>query len=711
MNRALCALFFYLFLGVIVRRWLVLVSIVLVNNAYAAATSDFGTIGLIDTPTARMRADSEFTVAYSHQQVADTYSFNYQAFPWLEASFRYIIQDPSESFGQTAGNRDRSYGLKLRLLEESRYLPNIAIGLQDAVGTGVYGAEYLTATKQVSSNLELSLGLGWGRLADRSISDNPLAEISSSFENRDADTGLGGEASLGDYFSGGKVGLFGGLQYQLPVQNLSFLLEYNSDNYVRESQGGFIDHSSPFSVGLNWKPSSAIELGLSWQHGSELGLTVAASRLTNFRPERPRKLVPNYRLDLMQDKPSALAANRWYEKLAIEVKNNGLKFHAGRLNKDESVVYLEVENAGYMLMAEAVAVVAKMTIPFLPDTVNTVSVAMYETGLYPVTVELPVSLLQQNKLADKTSAAIHRQLKILPGARLQNVDYRNKKQQRKLVFKADIGSAFSLFDPDVPLLYQVFLKTGVSAPLVNGFRLYASKRIDLDNNFDYSTRVSDSVLPHVRSDSIQYLKQGKNGIDQFYVNKYGKLGSQTYYRAFGGILESMFAGVGAEVLHQPYRSRFAYGFSAIAVKQREFEQQFGFIDYETITAHASVYWASPFYNYDAAVHVGRYLAKDMGATFELNRTFSNGWKVGLFATLTDVPFSEFGEGSFDKGFIIRIPLESMTSTKSRSVVGSDIRPISRDGGARLEAYSSHLWNKLRSSNYDSLYDNLNELLR
>ena len=37
---------------------------------------------------------------------------------------------------------------------------------------------------------------------------------------------------------------------------------------------------------------------------------------------------------------------------------------------------------------------------------------------------------------------------------------------------------------------------------------------------------------------------------------------------------------------------------------------------------------------DLGIHAGKYLAKDVGATFELRRTFSNGWMVGLWATLT-----------------------------------------------------------------------------
>ena len=47
------------------------------------------------------------------------------------------------------------------------------------------------------------------------------------------------------------------------------------------------------------------------------------------------------------------------------------------------------------------------------------------------------------------------------------------------------------------------------------------------------------------------------------------------------------------------------------------------------------------------------LAGDYGSTFSLSRTFNNGWEIGAYATLTDVKFSTFGEGSFDKGITLK----------------------------------------------------------
>ena len=82
--------------------------------------------------------------------------------------------------------------------------------------------------------------------------------------------------------------------------------------------------------------------------------------------------------------------------------------------------------------------------------------------------------------------------------------------------------------------------------------------------------------------------------------------------------------------------------------------------------------------------MGKYLAGDKGGTLKLTRDFRNGWKVGGFFTITDASFSDFGEGSFDKGIFLKIPTHSVTPFDTKGLLVSEtIRPISGDGGARM----------------------------
>ena len=89
--------------------------------------------------------------------------------------------------------------------------------------------------------------------------------------------------------------------------------------------------------------------------------------------------------------------------------------------------------------------------------------------------------------------------------------------------------------------------------------------------------------------------------------------------------------------------------------------------------------------FDIEVNVGRYLAGDWGATTTISRKFGSGWEVGGYATLTDVPFEKFGEGSFDKAIYVSIPVDWIISSPSKTQRRLTLRPITRDGGANLSS--------------------------
>jgi hypothetical protein len=161
----------------------------------------------------------------------------------------------------------------------------------------------------------------------------------------------------------------------------------------------------------------------------------------------------------------------------------------------------------------------------------------------------------------------------------------------------------------------------------------------------------------VRSDAALYLKYGATGIDDVTLSYYSKLAPDVYARASGGYLETMFGGAGGEVLYRPFGSRWAVGVDMWQVYQRNFDDLFGFQKYNMTTGHVSLYWETPWYNITTVLRGGRYLAGDYGATFEIYRRFDTGILIGGWFTLTNVPFSEFGEGSFDKGIRIVIPME------------------------------------------------------
>ena len=63
-----------------------------------------------------------------------------------------------------------------------KYLPAISFGLRDFIGTGWYSSEYIVGTKSIG-NLELTAGLGFGRLAGRDSFPIHLAHCHLSLIN------------------------------------------------------------------------------------------------------------------------------------------------------------------------------------------------------------------------------------------------------------------------------------------------------------------------------------------------------------------------------------------------------------------------------------------------------------------------------------------------------------------------------------------------
>lgn len=190
------------------------------------------------------------------------------------------------------------------------------------------------------------------------------------------------------------------------------------------------------------------------------------------------------------------------------------------------------------------------------------------------------------------------------------------------------------------------------------------------------------MLQRVRSDAVLYAIESDVELSYLTAEYMFRPAQDIYGRVTAGYLEKMFGGVSAELLWHPVDSRLALGAEINYAAQRDFDQGFGFQDYDVISGHLSAYYAFDS-GFQAQVDAGRYLAGDWGATVSLYRVFNSGVKVGAFFTLTDVPFEDFGEGSFDKGIRIEFPLSYLLGRPSLDTVSQTIRPVQQDGGARL----------------------------
>jgi len=610
----------------------------------------------------------------------------FQVAPWLLGAFRYSgLQDwDSDGFDTYY---DRSFDIRVLLLDETAWLPTVSVGLRDFLGTGLYSGEYLVATKTVADRFKVTAGLGWGRLG----SLDPLGSTGDRPELTPEEVAEGGEVNLDTLFKG-DVAAFGGVTFQA-TERLSLKAEYSSDAYdVEDGELGIFERESPFSFGAEYQIGRDLRLGAYSVYGSEFGVSATLA----FNPGRPanagtrdpapppvlvrpsRAEAPEfYRTDWIASEQAVSGTRQALEEALREQR---IPLEALSLPPTEATAH--VRFGGYLAKPQAYGRTARAMARTLPSSIETFTIVEMANG-----VPLPGLVLSRTDI-ERLEVAPDGAERMLARARA-DLDPPAPAQGAflpgsypRVDGSVGLNFRYSLFDPDAPLRYDLGLAAGGSVQPAPGW-LFATRVEKLGfGNLTDEQRESNSTLPRVRSDFARYNEEGDPLLKQLYGAYYFSPAQETYGRVTAGYLEQMHAGVSGEVLWAPYDSRLALGAELNYSRQREFDGGFGLMDYDVVTGHASLYWKFTDELY-TQVDVGRYLAGDYGATFALERVFDNGWRVGAFATFTDVSAEEFGEGSFDKGITLEIPLDFPFYRSTGVTSNFTIRPVTRDGGARL----------------------------
>jgi hypothetical protein len=668
------------------------------GGVLAQGLNSYGVQGLVDMPTALPLPDGELTFSTSHFVNQTRQTLTFQIAPRLTGSFRYAQLfdiSPRDDGVIREFLYDRSFSLQYLIAPESDRFPAVAVGLNDIIGTGVYSSEYLVATRTLSDTVRVTAGIGWGRLAGVGAFDNPLGFLGSGFDVRpDRFDGVdtGGLLRTNNWFRG-PAALFAGLEWR-PTPDWTVVAEYSSDAYPYESPYIF-ERRSPLNFGLRYQLTDRVTLGAQYLYGSEIGLQVSYQ----VNPSRPRfttGLEPAPPLVRSVEDAPVMSAEDAQGPLAAQLEAEGLTLHGYQTGP--GWVRVEVENIRWRQAAQAVGRTARVLTRTMPADVARFEIVLVERGLAQSLTEVTRSDLEETEFALDGAWAMQARADIrAPEDRLAPVE--------GLFPRFDWSVAPyltpSLFDPDNPLRADLGLSFGVTYEPAPGIILSGLLRQPVIGNLDESTRASDSILPRVRSDAWLYDKAAP-ALTRLTAAWYFQPGQDLYGRVTAGLLEPMFAGLSTELMWYPAGSRLALGAELNHVVQRDYDQMFDFRDYQVTTGHLSAYWDMG-QGYTAQLDVGRYLAGDWGATLSLDRRFDNGWVVGAFATLTDVPFRDFGEGSFDKGIRLVVPIDWMTGEPYRETAGLVIRPILRDGGARLSV-DGRLYDLLRPAGGAELAD-------
>tara|TARA_R100000049_G_C1949196_1_gene95820 strand:+ start:683 stop:2818 length:2136 start_codon:yes stop_codon:yes gene_type:complete len=650
----------------------------------------YGLPGLIDMPTAEPAPDGTLALTYGYVGGANRGSLSFQLAPRLSGTFRYTgIQDFDHPASVDGVYYDRSFDIRFQIFTETDWRPSVVIGLQDFIGTGIYSGEYLVATKTLAPGLAVTAGLGWGRLGS-------YGAMTSVGTRSDTILGTGGQPTADRWFRG-DVAPFGGISWS-PDKRLTVKLEYSSDDYEEERRSSDFDHGMPVNLGLDYRFDNGTQLSLYYAYGSTVGaqltlpinpktLGVPGGTESAGLPVKPR--APGSAADLGWTSDLPGTSDSVEAQLARALERENLELQGFRLEPTRAT--LRVRNDTYGAPAQAIGRTARVMTRLLPASVEEFVIIPSDRGMALSAVTMrrsDLERLEQDAAVDMLArTSFSDAQRIAPPVDLQS--------HPRFTWSLGPSLSYSTFDPDDPLRVDIGASLRGKLEITPNIVLRGALTKRVFGNLDEIDRESESALPRVRTDYGVFAREGDPSLRTLTLSFYGRPAPQVYSRLTLGYLESMYAGASAEVLWKPVSSRLALGAELNYVERRDFDQQFGLQGNETtdpvsgitrsfpkVNGHVSAY-----YNfgggYNGQLDVGRYLAGDTGATLTFSREFVNGWKIGAFATLTDVSADDFGEGSFDKGIMLTIPLAIGTGTPSREGTDVTIRSVQRDGGARL----------------------------
>jgi len=688
-------------------------------NTQIPSFSNYGTIGIIQMPSARLLDPGSLALSYSNIDPYLRFSIVAYPFSWMEASYQYTdvnnaLYSNIEAFSGKQTYKDKSFDLKFRLLREQGLIPALAVGGTDVAGTGMFSSEYIVASKRFK-NLDLSFGIAWGTMSSKTLK-NPFTYINDSFASREKLSNTRGGEFSSDAFLSGRSSPFAGAELYIPNFNGARLkIEYDSTDYDEE---GFPNGRSSFSfafapvrradskinIGIVYPYSENFHLKLAFVKGNTISfgfsLQAALGKKNAIKQIKKNDFhIPVPNSELMK-RVTAKDDRLLYLSALKHLEENKLFLQTANVDRNLlEVTYTQSHHHSYIRAAGRVMSVLD---DIAPKKITKFKVNNLNGGLGMHSITLPRRVFKTNKKDNlyplaKRSAEISGyqhdpdNFVFVPRSNFPNYFWKISP-----AIRSQIGGPDGFYFGDIRLgfLSETLFSKNLS--------LITRASVGIYNNFDDLKLASDSILPHVRTDIVPYLKNSTSfALTRLQMNYFLNPRKDIYIKFAGGILEDMFGGVGFESLYRPFGSSFAVGAELWRVQQRDYDQRLKFRDYKTTTGYINLYYKEPRSQIILALKGGRFLAEDSGINFDFSRRFPSGLRIGAFFSLTDISKQEFGEGSFDKGFYFHIPVELFFDKHSKGLAPFGLRPITRDGGAYL-IHSHHLWGVTEQAQSETL---------
>jgi Exopolysaccharide biosynthesis protein YbjH len=655
-----------------------------------ALPSATGQTGLLAMPDARFAPDGTWRTGYSYFKPYQALWSSLTAMPWLEGSFRFTRimyvrafsgTPENPTYGQEYGDyRDKSFDLKLRLLPEQGWLPQVSLGAQDFFGTEIFGAYYAVASKQLGE-FDFTLGYGTDRID----------------------------------------GAFGGVRWSPKAwRNWSLVAEYDANNYSQDLQA-----QQSGAAAYKKGPAAGIEYRSEWwgakayaSHG-EVGVNAWLSVPLQAKEFIPKIDEPPEYTKINPRPTEAQWADDRSHRLRLERALYEQDFRDLRVTYANGRLEAALSNTRIAAMPRAVGRAARTMLSFAPLEVREIRVTYLQGSLPFATYDFQDARLLQryfNGMAtrqtlaptvsisyaapqaepseeeDKTEALAAFE-EPLPGTLLVGADAPTIFQLRSDDFLGGIGrirpSVSGFFnDPSGAFKFDVSLLGTWDRALARHTFVNTELKLTVWENVSDVTQASNSTLPHVRTDVAQYKAGGDFKLLRALLQQYYHVAPRVYARASAGFYEEMYAGAGGQALYLSPGGSWAADLAVDALRQRDYEGWLGFLDYSTVTAIASLSYRMS-QGLTATMRAGRFLAKDEGVRMEVKRRFNSGFEVGAWYTYTNgkditspgSPDSPY----YDKGIFMQMELGALLTRDTRATASFSLAPWTRDVGQMVRS--------------------------
>ena len=583
--------------------------------------------------------------------------------------------------------KDKEADIKLRLIEEHGYWPSLAIGAQDFIGTGLFPAQYVAASKKFGG-LDLTLGYGTERID----------------------------------------GLFGGVRYtpkQFP--SISLLAEYDANDYSQD-QGANVTGIAGRGKG----PVVGLEYRWKWLTGqlsygqNTVGVNAYLS-LPLDRKELVAKTEEPEPYTMITPRPTAAQweSDKEYQQRMVQALLK-LDFRDIRMRWQGGIMRVELTNTRISLVSRAVGRAARVVLLTSPIETREIEITFTVSDLPFVTYTFADvrklqryfnGMLSRRELAETVDLRYTQKGGGAPGEDKISMldafdeDYRvtvlDQSEGDLISFRSEGANlsrfrvspqvAFIFNDPSGALRYDLFLLAAYRVELLKRLFFTAAVRVTLAEDLSQVTTPSNSQLPHVRSDINLYAQQSNVvTLERLVLNRYFWPATRVYGRVSAGYYEQMFGGFGGELLYLPTSGKWALDGTLNWVKQRDFNGGFGFQDYSVVTGLVSLQTKLPVLpGTYFTVRAGRFLAGDDGVRFELKRRFRSGFEFGIWYTRTNGnDITSPGSPSnpyYDKGIFVIIPFAAILPKDTQAQGGVFLAPWTRDVGQMVAQPGNMMW--------------------